>query len=273
MKLAVPEIHRFIMSDGIALHTEILGDGPVIIFVHGFAGSARNWRGIVRELAAEYRCIVFDARGHARSEAPLNVEHYSIERFQKDIVELLDHLSISFAALVGLSMGAAIGTGVAAQYSHRVSHLVLASLPNIHAQSSIAGQALAMADKIQCEGLEAAGAEFVWGVNAGISQRDGHWVRLGFLEHSAIGLENTLRGCLSHLGVILDDENLINSIKLPTTLLAGSHDLGACEMAYRLHAIREKTNVKIIEDGSHVLHLSSKMQFVSAIKHTLKQSI
>jgi pimeloyl-ACP methyl ester carboxylesterase len=53
-----------------ALHVEAAGQGPGIVLAHGFGGSARNWRPQLRALRAQKRVAVYDARGHARSEAP-----------------------------------------------------------------------------------------------------------------------------------------------------------------------------------------------------------
>jgi pimeloyl-ACP methyl ester carboxylesterase len=55
-----------------ALHVEVHGPHAAtgVVLAHGFGGSARNWRPQLRALRGRYRVVVYDARGHARSEAP-----------------------------------------------------------------------------------------------------------------------------------------------------------------------------------------------------------
>jgi pimeloyl-ACP methyl ester carboxylesterase len=102
------------------LHYEEAGSGPPVVLLHGGALDLRMWDDQMEAFAARHRTIRLDARGHGKSETPTTPF-----RQCDDVVELLDHLGIARAALVGLSMGAGTATDTTLEYPDRVSHLVV----------------------------------------------------------------------------------------------------------------------------------------------------
>src|SRR2546427_560390 len=73
------------MSAEPRLHVEVEGSGPVVVLAHGFGGSARNFLSQARALRDRYRIVRFDARGHARSEAPAEASAYTPDVFVADL--------------------------------------------------------------------------------------------------------------------------------------------------------------------------------------------
>ena len=60
-----------IASNGISLHVTEIGDGPAVLFCHGFPDTAYTWRGQMNAVASSgYRAIAPDMRGYGRSSAP-----------------------------------------------------------------------------------------------------------------------------------------------------------------------------------------------------------
>src|SRR4029077_2169460 len=96
------EYHHAVSSPH--LHIDREGQGPVVVLAHGFAGSARNFGPQARALRPRFRVVRYDARGHARSEAPDDPLAYTPETFADDLGRVLDPGS---AVVGGLSMGAA----------------------------------------------------------------------------------------------------------------------------------------------------------------------
>src|SRR5205809_325345 len=94
------------MSAEPRLHVEVEGSGPVVVLAHGFGGSARNFLSQARALRDRYRIVRFDARGHARSEAPAEESAYTPEAFVADLGRVLDQVGARAAVVGGLSMGA-----------------------------------------------------------------------------------------------------------------------------------------------------------------------
>lgn len=94
----------FRTDDGVRLAYEDTGDGPVVVLVNGYCAPATAWVLTTDALvAAGYRVIAFDRRAHGESETPWWGQRMA--RHGRDIGELLDHLAVPAAALVGASMG------------------------------------------------------------------------------------------------------------------------------------------------------------------------
>lgn len=94
-------------NDGCQLHYEQYGHGAPVLLVHGLGSSTRDWEYQIAELAAHYRLIAVDLRGHGRSDKPR--ERYSIAGFAEDVAALIEHLGLDAVHLVGISMGGMVG--------------------------------------------------------------------------------------------------------------------------------------------------------------------
>jgi 3-oxoadipate enol-lactonase len=103
------------------LHYWIDGDGEPLLLLNGIAMSVASWEEIARPLAEHYRVIRFDFRGQllAPGSPPSDVLEHA-----RDVVALLDRLSIDDAHLVATSFGAAVALLVAARWPQRVRSLV-----------------------------------------------------------------------------------------------------------------------------------------------------
>ncbi|HEX5235354.1 MAG TPA: alpha/beta fold hydrolase [Silvibacterium sp.] len=91
------------VSDGARLFYEALGEGPAVVLLHPTPCDHRFWLPVGKMLAARYRVIVPDLRGHGSSEAgdgPI-----TMERLANDVLRLLDELRIERALLAGCSIG------------------------------------------------------------------------------------------------------------------------------------------------------------------------
>ncbi len=97
----------FTASDGVEIHYLVEGRGDPVVLLHGITGTAAsNWGGpgIIGRLAEEFQVISVDQRGHGKSGKPHDAASYG-ERMALDVVDLLDHLRLQQAHVVGYSMG------------------------------------------------------------------------------------------------------------------------------------------------------------------------
>jgi pimeloyl-ACP methyl ester carboxylesterase len=115
-----------VASDGVKLFYETVGSGPPLVLQTGGAGDGTMWRdaGYVEALAAHHRCLLFDHRGHGRSDQPPLAASHTMARYAADVVELLDHAGIDRAAFWGYSQGGEIGRAIAFLYPERVTALI-----------------------------------------------------------------------------------------------------------------------------------------------------
>ena len=241
-----------------ALHVEAAGEGPGAVLAHGFGGSARNWRPQVRALRARFRVVVYDARGHARSEAPAEPAAYRAPELVEDLGRAAAAANDSRPVVGGLSMGAAVALRYALAHPERVRALVLASPPG---PGGIASRARAFADAIERDGLEAAGARFVWGAASGLESAEAALVRQGFLEHAPHALAHTLRELLAKLEPVEALAEPLAQLALPTLLVTGERDAGSRALAESLAAALPASELHVIEGAGHVVNLAAPAAF------------
>src|SRR6266545_2627250 len=176
------------------LHIERQGSGPPVVLAHGFGGSARNFRLQARALGPTCTLFTYDARGHARSEAPDDPSAYVFERLVDDYERVaLDAGDRVVAG--GISLGAITALAFAARRPERVRALLLASLPGTDEPRR--RWARDFADAIERDGLEQAGSAFVWGERSRFDPAGAKLIRLGLLEHPPHALMHTLRQTLA----------------------------------------------------------------------------
>ena len=116
--------------NGIDLYYEMEGEGPAAVFCHGVGGNHLSWWQQVPEFSRQFLCITFDHRGFALS--PNTSDGVGAEAFATDLAELLDHLNVQEAFLVGQSMGGRTVLNFAKRFPQRTKAFVMAgSVANI----------------------------------------------------------------------------------------------------------------------------------------------
>jgi pimeloyl-ACP methyl ester carboxylesterase len=239
--------------------------GPVLVLCHGFGGSARNFRAQARELDEHCRLFAYDARGHARGDAPDDPNAYQPEQFVTEMLGVVDQTNEERVIVGGLSMGAGIALRFALAHPARVAGLVLASFPRSVDDAGHREWALAFADTLETQGVDRAGEQFVWGPSSGFDPKGARLVRQGFREHSAHALAHTLRELLAVQPSVRSLSPELATIAVPTLIVCGSEDprsLPACRELSRAIAGSE---LVVIEGGGHVVNLTNPAEFNRAL--------
>jgi 2-succinyl-6-hydroxy-2,4-cyclohexadiene-1-carboxylate synthase len=248
----------------VELHLEREGAGsPPLVLLHGFGGSARNWRPQLRALRSGREVAAFDLRGHARSGAPPDAASYRPERFVADVARVLDHLGAPAAVVGGISMGAGLAARFATAHPERVRGLVLLSPPPAAVDARGAGGqqrawALAFADAIERDGLEAAGTEFAWGPRSGFDPAAARLVRQGFLEHAPNAVAHTLRELLAVQPAWEDMAASLASLATPVLVVAGERDRVSLAACAALRDALPEAEVVRIPGAGHVVNLEAR---------------
>jgi pimeloyl-ACP methyl ester carboxylesterase len=119
-------------NQGIEIEYLDRGEGDPVLLIHGFGSTKEtNWVGpgwFEPLIAAGFRVIALDNRGHGGSAKPYDPELYDIPVMATDPIALLDHLRLERADFVGYSMGARISAYAAAKNADRVRSATLGGM-------------------------------------------------------------------------------------------------------------------------------------------------
>ena len=107
----------------IAYRWDGAADGPVVMMAHAMGTSHRIWDRQVPALAARYRLLRYDWRGHGDTDAPPGP--YTLAGFVDDAAGLMDALDLDRAHWVGISTGGMIGQGLGIHRPERIASLTL----------------------------------------------------------------------------------------------------------------------------------------------------
>ncbi len=103
-----------VQANGIRMRVAEQGSGPLVVFCHGWPESWYSWRHQLSALAAAgYRAVAPDMRGYGGTDAPTDVEQYTMLHVVGDMVELLEALGESRAVIVGHDWGAMVAWNAA----------------------------------------------------------------------------------------------------------------------------------------------------------------
>jgi 3-oxoadipate enol-lactonase len=204
---------------GLPIHYEDSGgDGPAVLFSHGFFMDHTMFDPQVEALAPDYRCIRWDQRGFGATPAPLPFTYWDSA---EDAVELLDHLGIDRAVLVGMSQGGFLSLRAALANPERVRALVLIdSAADVDGPEEVAGYE-AMFGVLRNGTAEERGAvlEAVAGMLIGDDELARHWIpRWAALDADQLG---------NAAGALLERDDVsdrLGEIGCPSLVIHGSAD-------------------------------------------------
>lgn len=103
-----------VRANGIDVHYYRAGGGPPVVLAHGFTDNGQCWAPLAPGLVGDYDLVMYDARGHGRSDAPPT--GYGIGDRVADLVGVVDALDLTDPVLVGHSMGGTTVASVAAAH-------------------------------------------------------------------------------------------------------------------------------------------------------------
>lgn len=122
--------HRFVTANGLRHHIVEQGDGPLVLFLHGFPETAICWQRQIEALASSgYRAVAPDARGYGFTGAPPDVASHDTRCHVADAVALLDALDAPSAIVVGHDWGAVTAWQLALRHPERLRGVVALSAP------------------------------------------------------------------------------------------------------------------------------------------------
>lgn len=124
--------HEYVeVEPSVRLHYVTLGEGPLVVLLHGFPEFWYAWRRQIGALAkAGFRVVVPDQRGYNLSDKPAGPRAYGVRRLVDDIAELIRACGAEKAFIVGHDWGAGVTWSFAMQYPEMVEKLVVFNGPH-----------------------------------------------------------------------------------------------------------------------------------------------
>lgn len=123
--------HDCIHTNGINLHYVTQGEGPLMLFLHGFPEFWYSWRHQIPEFAKDHKVVAVDLRGYNDSDKPTAKEAYVMPEFIADIKGVIQGLGYEQCVLVGHDWGGAIAWSFAYSHPEMVKQLVILNIPHL----------------------------------------------------------------------------------------------------------------------------------------------
>ena len=117
----MPKLDR----NGVQIHYEVHGKGPVILLTHGYSATSQMWRGQIEPLTKTNTLVIWDMRGHGQSDYPAEPGQYSAALTVADMRALLDTVGAKTAVVGGLSLGGYMSLAFHLAHPERVRALML----------------------------------------------------------------------------------------------------------------------------------------------------
>jgi epoxide hydrolase 4 len=122
--------HHDAESGGVKIHYAALGNGPLIVMIHGFPDFWYTWRKQMDALSAHYRVVAVDQRGYDLSGRPAGIEQYAMPLLVNDIGAVIKAEGRSSAVIVGHDWGGAVAWTLAMTHPEWIQALVILNLPH-----------------------------------------------------------------------------------------------------------------------------------------------
>jgi pimeloyl-ACP methyl ester carboxylesterase len=120
----------FIETNGIKLHTIIVGSGEPLILLHGFPEFWYCWSKVIPLLKDDFKLIIPDMRGYNLSDKPKGIENYTIEILVDDIKGLSEELGLGKFSLIGHDWGGTVAWIFTEKYPELLNKLVILNSPH-----------------------------------------------------------------------------------------------------------------------------------------------
>lgn len=239
--------------DGVSLYYEVHGSGPPLLLTHGFSATSQMWRGQIEALAKDHMLILWDMRGHGRSDYPGDQAAYSEAATVADMAALLDHLGLKTAIVGGLSLGGYMSLAFYKAHPERVRALLIIDTgPGFRkdeARDAWNANAVRTAEDFEANGLERL-------------QRASPEMRSS-THRSAVGLAKAARGMMTQRnGDVL---NSLPAIKVPALVLVGSEDKPFLAAADYMAAKIPGAEKVVIEGAGHAANIDRPAAFNAAV--------
>lgn len=258
----------YAMSNGVRLYYEEAGRGTPIVFVHEFADDLHSWEPQLRFFSRRYRCIAYNARGYPPSDVPKAVSKYSQSIATDDIANVMRHLKIRKAHIIGCSMGGYATVHFGLRYARMALSLTSVGVgygsdPDKRAQFVRDNEV--MARRFEELGTKEAIKPYQIGpARVQLQNKDprgfAHF-RAEFAKHSALGSANTLRGVQARRPTVYSLERGLARLKVPLHMITGDEDNNCLEPGVFIKRVCPSAWLTVVPATGHAVNVEEPELF------------
>ncbi|MBR1222864.1 3-oxoadipate enol-lactonase [Bradyrhizobium sp. U87765 SZCCT0131] len=254
-------------ADGCRLNVTVEGrdGGPTLMLSNSLGTTLHMWEPQMAALTKVFRVIRYDRRGHGKSD--VGATPYSLERFGRDVLAILDDLNIEKTHWCGLSMGGMVGQWLGANAPERLDRIILANTTSYYPDPTNWDNRVKL---LRESGFEAiADAVMTAWFTSDFREREPQTVAKMRAMLTATPLEGYIACCKALR--TLDQRALLPTISRPTLVIAGRHDpatnLAAGEF---IRSQIPRANLTIL-DAAHISNVEQPHAFTDAVVGFLTQ--
>lgn len=266
-----------ITVDGDRVVYRAAGAGPLLLLVHGMAGSSMTWRHVMPALAERFQVLAPDLLGQGDSDRPRS--EYSLGAHANMLRDLMDALGHERATVVGQSFGGAVALQFVHQFPERCDRLVLVGSGGFGREVTFYLRMLTLpgfesAFPLLCTpGLREAGNRVAsWLGRLGVRStpaREEVWRSYGSLADAASrrAFFRSLRAVIDFGGQALSAEGRLHlAAQLPTLIVWGAQDpFVPVSHAFVAHEAIPGSRLEIFEGVGHYPHCEAPQRFVELL--------
>src|SRR5439155_14996439 len=115
---------------GVKIHYATLGEGPLVLMIHGFPDFWYSWRVQMAALSDRFQVVAIDQRGYNLSDKPKGVENYDMRLLVADVAAVIRHLGRDKATIVGHDWGGVVAWTFAMTQPQMAENLIILNLPH-----------------------------------------------------------------------------------------------------------------------------------------------
>jgi pimeloyl-ACP methyl ester carboxylesterase len=260
------------------------GKGPVILLIHGMAGSSRTWLGVMKILARDFTVIAPDLLGHGESAKPMG--DYSLGAYASGLRDLLvGTLGIESATLVGQSLGGGVVMQLAYQHPELCQRLVLVASGGLGREVSWVLRALTLpgaeyvipplfprfarraGEKVMRffhdRGANAPHIAEMWSAYASLTETPN---RNAFIR--------TVRAVIDPGGqTVSARDRLYLAADVSTMIVWGDRDdIIPVAHAHATHELLPRSRLEIFEGAGHFLHVEHPLRFAEVLRNFVEST-
>ena len=262
-------------EDNVKLYDEEAGAGTPILFIHEFADDFRSWEMQFQYFSRNYRCIAYNARGYPPSDVPESPDQYSQLRAAEDARDVLRHLGIDKAHIIGLSQGGFAALHFGLNFSDMAHSLVIAGCGYGASddKEEWRRQTAEIAEKFLEGGMETVSAFYAYGpTRVQFENKDPRGFAAfvkRFNEHSPLGSANTFLGVQGRRPSVYSLRDEMAKLTVPAYIMTGDEDEPCLDPNIMMKRTIQSSWLAVLPQSGHAINLEEPALFNRLVQEFL----